>query len=127
MSKIVQAANVMVSNPALISDVLFGSAEPDEVFFTYKSKYKWSITKNEDSNGCHLLHYYPSEDISIEALAAMDNFDWNLYNQIVTYSSQEIGSKEAKETFSELYTITIEKQFGMDTVLDDIISDDIFF
>jgi len=42
---------------------------------------------------------------------------------MVKYSDTEVGTKEAKSSFAELYTIVKERLYGVNDVLDDIISD----
>jgi hypothetical protein len=118
MSKIVQAVNAMISNEKLISKVIRGN---DEFFFLYKGKYNWSIANRE--NGIYLW-YYPG-DISLETLATIDGPEWQDVNMI-SYVDSDIGTKEAKASFLDLYNLVKEKIFGMDDVLDDIISDDPF-
>jgi hypothetical protein len=117
MSKIVQAVNAMISNSKLITSVIKGESE---LFFLYKNKYKWSISKREDG---HILWYYPGSE-TLQSLASHDGDDWQGV-EMVTYKDSEIGTKEAKATFSELYTLLNEKIYGIDDVLNDIISDDL--
>jgi len=50
--------------------------------------------------------------------------DWQTDEEYIRYSSKDLNSKEAYETFSELYRIIEEKVFGVDKALDDIIKDD---
>jgi hypothetical protein len=119
MSKIVRAANAMISNADKISEVKRGVGE---YFFLYNSKYKWSISYNEVEKS-YSLFYYPSST-SIETLAAMSLDDWQTDEEYIRYSSKDLNSKEAYETFSELYRIIEEKVFGVDKALDDIIKDD---
>lgn len=116
MSKIVQAVNAMISNPDLISNVI---PNEKEFFFLYKDKYKWSITRRDDST--HIIWYYPGTE-HLESLAAYDGQDWE-GTPMVTYKDAEIGTKEAKASFSELYTLIKERAYGVNDVLDDIISD----
>lgn len=117
MSKIVQAINSMIANPQNLSKVIEGESE---IFFLYKGKYKWSITKRSD--GFHVW-FYPG-DISLEALASIEEMGESYEGiPMVHYHDNDIGTKEARATFSELYTLVSEKVYGIDTVLDDIISD----
>lgn len=45
----------------------------------------------------------------------------------VTYSDKEIKTREASESFRELYQIVMEKLFDLDTIFEDIIgTDDLF-
>ncbi len=116
MSKVVQAINAMISNPDLITDVMKNNVE---FFFVYKGKYKWSTIRTND--GEHYLYFYPGSQ-NIESLAQYDGLDWE-GTPIVTYSASEIGTKEAVASFSELYTLIKERVYGVNDVLDDIISD----
>lgn len=115
MSKIVQAVNSMISNPNNITKVIQGNGE---YFFTYKDQYKWSIRKGDDG---HVIWFYPGEQ-SIEELASLENYQWDEIN-MVGYRDHEIGTREAKASFAELYTMIKERVFGVNKVLDDIISD----
>jgi len=117
MSRIVTAVNAMIVNPGLITHVIAGEA--DEIFFLYKEKYKWSMARRQ---GGISLWFYPVERITIEELAAAEDADWEDI-PMVHYRDIDIGTKEAKESFSELYTLLNEKVYGMDEVLDDISSD----
>lgn len=117
MSKIVQAVNAMISNPKLIGDVREGGKE---IFFTYKSKYIWSM--NNDGNTNHLW-YYPAPQ-SLDYLIGIANRE-NEWSQVtlVHYTDTEIGTREAKASFAELYVLIKERLYGVDEMLDDIISD----
>lgn len=117
MSKIVTAANAMIANPKKIGSVVKG--DYSEIFFEYDNKHKWSIRPEGEAN--YTLYYYPG-DYSIEALVMLHDYDWDMVN-MVKYSSSEIGTVEARNTFSELYTLVNEKVFGVDVVLDNIIGD----
>lgn len=114
MSKIVQAVNAMISNNNLISDVIRGESE---IFFLYKGKYKWSMAKRDDT---YYLWYYPGEQ-SIESLAQEE---WHLGMPMVTYNDADIGTKEARASFADLFMVLEEKVYGVDAVLEDIIGDD---
>lgn len=116
MSKIVQAINSIISNAKNIGNVSRGDSE---LFFTYKEKYKWSISKRGDD---FYLWFYP-RNISIHDLVASARHDWEGI-EMVTYQASEIGTREALSSFSELFTVISGKLYGIDGVLDDIISDD---
>jgi hypothetical protein len=116
MSKIVQAVNAMISNPRLITQVLQNGTE---FFFLYRNKYKWSISRRSD--GEHWLWYYPGSE-SLEQLSGFENYEWE-ETPMVTYKDSEIGTKEAKASFAELYTLVKERLYKVNDVLDDIISD----
>lgn len=116
MSKIIQAINAMISNPSLISSV---QGSDLLIFFLYKEKYKWSIFKS--GNGVHTLQFFPG-DISIQELVSADEYQWDFIEK-VSYNDNEIGTKEAKASFAELYTTVSERRYGLNDVLEDIISD----
>lgn len=116
--KIVPAVNAMIANPKAITSVMPGR-EGNEIFFLFMDKYKWSISKANDSG--HNLFYY-AMDTPLETLASWDDDVWHRVNEFVKYSSKEIGSREAIESFAELYRIVKEREYGIDDVLDDIIA-----
>lgn len=111
--KIIQVINTMISNSEKISNVLKNDSE---YFFLYNKKHKWSIKQNSDG---YLLFFYPTESYNIEQLANL--VEWNNFNEIVTYKSDEIKTREATESFSELYQIVSEKLYGIDDIFDEII------
>ncbi|MEG0678092.1 MAG: hypothetical protein RR473_15775, partial [Comamonas sp.] len=114
MSKIVQAINAMIANSGQISSVTPAQHNNSEYFFLYKNKYTWSISRN--SNSEHRLYFYPSAK-SVGHLPNFDEHDWENI-PMVAYSDTEIATKEAKASFSELYTIIKEKIYGISDVLD---------
>ena len=122
MSKIVVAANVMIENRTQISSVLRGNGPVDgEVFFLYEQKHKWSIFKSSAGAEEYVLCYYPG-DHSLRAYAAMDDStDWEEVD-IIFYRTKEIGTTEARQTFANLYSVVKELKFGMEEILDEIIS-----
>ena len=124
MSKIVQAVNVMISNSSKISDVY---RKENEFFFLYDGKYKWSIWQNPGEE-TYILTYYPSDlfDRPIGELVKMDANFWRMLDgSYVPYDTRELKTKEAVESFSELYLIVKEKQLGADKALQDIIDGDL--
>ena len=121
MSKIVQAVNVMIANPQSIGDVLRGSN--GELYFTYK-QYKWSIRRELAPKENYWIFFYPGED-SIETLASLSDDEWqDAEIPMVSYSSREIGTTEAQQTFAELYGTLKQRVYRLNEVLDDIIGDD---
>lgn len=120
MSKIIEAINVMASNKDNIDMVLQGDHQ-SEIFFRYGKKHKWSIIKNDA--GEYYLHYYPGKH-NLEEMASWQPEDWHEFNGMVSYNSKDLGTKEARESLGELYTLVKEKVYGMEEVLDDIISSD---
>lgn len=118
MSKIVQAINAMISNPKLFNKII---KEGEELFFLYKEKYKWSMRRNDA--GAYFLYYYPTQ-ISLEDLARFEPYQWENFSEMIIYRDSDIGTKEAKSSFADLYRLLTEKVFGVDEVLEDIISDE---
>lgn len=113
--KIVSAVNAMIANPDRISEVTLGMG--GEIFFRYAGKYNWSMKKSDDE---FKLWFYPGNR-TIQDLASFRGLDWATFTEMVYYSSGEIGTREAVESFGELYRVVSEKQHGVDKVLDDII------
>ena len=121
MSKIVTAVNAMITNSYSITNVLT-SVELNEYFFIYNTKFKWSIAKYEDD---YLLCYYNINE-NIEYMASIGSYSLP-QNNYMRYSTEEIKTREARESFEELYSIVKEKIFGLDVVLDEIIKTDVPF
>lgn len=115
MSKIVQAVNSIIANRDGITEVIKGESE---TFFIYKGKYTWSMAKRPDGLW---LWFYPGNP-DPEMLAGLDGDDWEGV-AMVSYKDADIGTREAKASFQELFTILSEMVFGVDKVLDDIIAD----
>ncbi|ENW98604.1 hypothetical protein F900_03205 [Acinetobacter modestus] len=116
MTKIVQAVNAMISNPDKIKSVV---PNGQEFFFIYKDKYKWSILKNEQED--YLLFYY-AESMDLDEIINLSNSNWQHLN-FIKYAVSEIRTREAAESFSELYTVVSEKAYGIDEMFKDIIAD----
>ena len=117
-SKIVQAVNVMCVRPMDIQNVT--PLADGEILFSYGPKeYKWGIKESQNFQGHLTLFFYPRAE-SIEALA--NTVDWTTEPH-TSYSTKEIGTEEARQTFRELYSIVKEKLYGVDEVLNDIIGD----
>lgn len=115
MSKIIRTVNTMIQNPDKITNV---KRKENEYYFLYNEKYKWSIHKSES---VYYLHYYPF-DITIEEISEIEDLEWEAYDY-VSYNTKELKSREAEESFLELYQILKEKIYNMDKVLDEIIKD----
>jgi len=63
--------------------------------------------------------------VNLENLASIPDEVWMDYApNSIGYSTNELATKEAKDTFAELYTLVGEKAYGMDGVLDEIIASD---
>lgn len=113
--KIVQVLNTIITNQKLVSNVLRNERE---YFFIYDNKYKWSILKGDKSDN-YFVHFYPTEERTLEQLAY--ETDWQEFTNFVTYSTEDLKTKEAQETFTELYQIVATKVFGIDDMFDDIL------
>jgi len=127
-SKIVIAVNSMISNDQNITEVEISGRDANGYAFTYKGEYVWGIYRYEDENGIqqHILHYFPEIDSTdLESVVDMDEDNWDSTKK-VTYRTKEIDTTEARSTFSELFVMLSEKAYGIDEVLNDIISDDDF-
>ncbi len=122
MSKIVKAVNAMISNPQNISSISIGN--DGELFFKYLEKYKWSMRKSDQQN--FFLYFYPGQQ-TISQLALMDPDEWQHFEELVVYRSDEIGTREAQASFSELFTLLKESKFGVNKMLDEIIDTDLSF
>ena len=73
------------------------------------------------------MAFFPSKP-DIGNLASIPDEHWeDVAPNQVNYSSKELGTKEAKQSMRELYTLLSEKVYGIDEVLDDIISSDVPF
>ncbi|MDO8714353.1 MAG: hypothetical protein Q7K13_07740 [Polynucleobacter sp.] len=120
MSKVVQAVNAMITNSSDISNVI---KITHELFFLYNKKYKWSMAARD---GEYHLWFYPGTGTLESLVSQVENGDVENIS-MVHYVDTDIGTKEAKASFADLYTILSEKIYGIDEVLDDIISGDIPF
>jgi hypothetical protein len=119
-SRIVQAVNAMVAHPNQIEEVI---RRDTEIFFTYRGQTllsKWSIRR--DDGPVHWLFMYPGKQ-TLPELAEMNEDEWQEFGEMVVYRDDEIGTREAKASFADLYNVLTEKLFGADKVLDDIIDD----
>lgn len=114
--KIVQAVNSMIANRAKITNVIRGR---DGDFYFLFGNHKWAT--GEDSDG-YYLRFYPGNS-NLENIA---NFVPNPFADnsppSVLYTTGEINTREATQSFAELYRIVQEKLYNLDTVLDEIIS-----
>jgi len=146
MSKLIQAINTMIINSDKISE---GIVYKGEYFFRYMS-YVWSIKPSDFNRDYFILTYYPNYSSVLNLKADMQNkADMHLgttvksinkspseklrdkllnYTSdikpagIVTYNSESYKTKEAIESFRDLYKTVSEKLYDVDNVLDDIIS-----
>lgn len=111
MSKIVIAVNSMISHADQISNV---EKSEDEYYFLYNNKYKWSM---REKDGNYFLYFYPGNE-TLDQL--INTIDFNSID-LVIYSTQDLKTREAEESFRELYLILKEKFFEVDSALEDII------
>lgn len=114
MSKIVRAANAIALNSNKIDRVV---RKRSEYFFLYDKKHTWSISLNED---IYSLFYYPGDE-SYDDTCNRTSWEEDDY---MHYSTKGLNTREAYDTFRDLYQIVKEKVFGINKVLDDIIGGD---
>ncbi|WP_018341546.1 hypothetical protein [Cytophaga aurantiaca] len=115
--KIIQVINTMITNQSKISDII---RKNREYFFIYDKKHKWSIAKLDDEEE-YFLHLYPTDELDIKQLST--NMEWEGFTY-VTYSSEDIKTKEGIESFRELYQILSDKVLGIDDIFNDILKDE---
>lgn len=120
MSRIIKAINAMILNVDKINKVI---SLDDKYFFEYDNKYKWSIFRDHD--GTYHLNYYPEKEQDIQDVVKLVNSKESI--NYVSYNTRGVASREAIDSFNNLYNIVKEKLLGMDEVLDDIINDGIPF
>jgi hypothetical protein len=119
-ARIVKAVNAMIVHADQIEEVI---RVDNEIFFRYRGASllsNWSMRR--DQGPVHWLFMYPGEQ-SLSQLVSMDEQDWQEFAEMVIYRDDEIGTREAKASFANLYNMLSEKVFGADKVLDDIIDD----
>jgi hypothetical protein len=121
MAKIIQVLNSIISNQDKISSVIRSNSggNSSEFFFLYDNKYKWSIVQNSEGN--YYVHLYPTTDESLAFLASLDGNSWKSV-VFVTYSTEDLKTPEAIETFRELYQIVSDKLFGVEEIFNAIIA-----
>jgi hypothetical protein len=116
MSKIVQAVNAMILHPEKITEVT-DFADWGWLLFLYDGKHKWAM---KETDGDYSLLYFKTE-CCVGELADSEVFG---AEPSVSYSSGELGTKEARTSLRELYLLLKEKLLGIDKVLEDIIRED---
>jgi hypothetical protein len=117
MNKIVRAINAMISNASKITDV---SMADGQYYFLYDGKHKWSITHLGDDD--YTLAYYasPYSIGQIHTLRTAPGFSV----EPVPYSLSDIGTREARDSFCDLYTTIRDKASGLNKVMDEIIGEE---
>lgn len=118
MTKLVQTLNVMIQNAVRISNVA-RDHEREEYYFRYDDKYTWSVAQDNDSD-TYWVYFYPHGETP-DTLANSDPWE-NL--EFVSYSTKELKTREAIETIQELLMVAKERLYNVDSVFDDIISQD---
>ncbi len=116
--KIIEVINAMIEKNERISNVYKNG---NEIFFLYNNKYKWSITLDGQNKQEYIIFYYPLNDYNILEISKMDDVEAGNYT-FIPYRSADIKTKEATESFAELYKIVSNKIYGIDTIFDDIIN-----
>ncbi len=113
--KIVQVINAMITNQSKITDV---HRNNEEYFFLYDKKHKWSILKNDSED--YSIHFYPNVEVGPDILANVNNWDGI---DFVSYSTEDLKTKEAIESYRELYQIVADKLYGIEDIFNEIIAD----
>lgn len=127
MSKIVSAANAMISNSNKISTVINNNSY---WFFLYDGKFAWCIEsldhEGENSSILYFLKaegkFYVNDAKLFKRLGHQDVRSLVKQGDAIEYNSNEIGTDEALQAFRLLFTTVKEKGFGIDSVLDEIIN-----
>lgn len=114
MNKIILAINSMIENSDEISVVV---GKNNEYIFSYQGSI-WSIFEYNDPESGYSLVLYPRTK-SISQLESLDNPRFNTPH--IIYSSGDLKTQEALESFHELYNILKEKVYGVDDILNKII------
>lgn len=115
MAKIIEVVNAMITNQEKITNVI---KNDDEYYFLYNKKYKWSTKKEDDEN--YYIYFYPDPNKSLDDLTNIT--DWQGYGNYVSYTTADLKTQEAEETFRELFQIVSDKLYGIDKIFDDIIN-----
>ncbi len=126
MSKIVEAINSMIKNSHLIQEVsvlsdYYSGNNIQKYFFRYKS-YVWSIQDKESDGSDFELIFYPGYNVVSDVLSDIRHPGLN-EDEYVKYTSSDIKTREATESFADLYRVVKGKLHNVDSVLEDIIGD----
>jgi len=117
MTKIVLAVNAMVSNSGRITEVRKDPVTYDDYYFTYDAKYCWEVKRTPA--GHYRIWYFPGQ---LDTEELQDLAKWKTATK-VRYSTEDLRTREARETFAELFRCVVEKFYGVEKHLDDIIQD----
>ncbi len=116
-TKIIQAINAMITNKNKIEVV---GQTGNILWFMYDGKYKWSISEGSEA---YYLNYFAGQEGLKDLMAMWQTGDLNDYEELISYSTDEIKTREAIDSFRALYQVVKEKRFNIDRVLDQIIDD----
>jgi hypothetical protein len=100
MSKVVRAANAMVANPDRISDI---REKDGEFYFLFAGRYQWSILPAGSDGQDYYLTFWTGQTS-------------------MRYSTWDFDTREARQTFHELFLAVKERHLGIDTALNEIIA-----
>jgi hypothetical protein len=106
----------MIQNSDKIGNIFVTPGNPNEFFFVYNMKHVWSIllTGLKDD---FLLFYYKGNR-PIKELAE----DKDRFTTAILYSALDFKTKEATESFRDLFLLVKGKTYGMDQVFKDILN-----
>ena len=122
MSKVIQVINTMISNSNKITDVVKGSTDQEEYFFLYDNNYRWSILESvEEAELYYIAYIYPKTKLSVLNLASALSFTGE--ESFVPYSSKDLKSQEALESFRELFNVVKSKLLGVDDIFSKILDE----
>ena len=121
--KIVLVINSMISNQEKITNVI---PNQGEFYFLYDGRHKWSIDKIvEQHKENYLINFFPNDPTagvgSLEEIYETRMWGNPLFH-VASYSTKELNTVEAYESFKDLYDILFNKVYGIDDVFDEIIS-----
>jgi len=120
-AKLVRALNTMIENLDKITEVRKAGST---YVFRYLGKQTWAIQEMRISpfSGVspeYRAFYFPGDETPQQAADGLAADDQQL--ERVSFSTSEIKTTEARETFSDLYRRLGMKEFNIDKVLDEII------
>jgi hypothetical protein len=113
---IILVINTMIQNSDKIGNVFVTPGNPNEFFFVYNLKHVWSILLTGVKDDFLLFYYKGSRPI--KELAE----DTNRFNNSINYSALDYKTKEAIESFRDLFLLVKSKTYGMDWVFKDILN-----
>lgn len=114
---IIKVINKMILNSGAIGNVYPAPGNSsNEFFFVFNMKHFWSIllTGLRDD---FLLFYYKDNPSFKDLVEDKDRF-----SNAICYSTMDFKSKEATESFRDLFNIVKGKTYGMEEVFKDILN-----